>query len=424
MRSRRIISGAAMSAILAVGAIGSTAVPAFAADTFVVNRTGNAGDANAGDGKCDVAPGTSGNQCTLRAAIQEANSDPDQDVIAFKFSGTAVKKIQVPGALPQVTEPVVIDGFSVANTRQNSKIKGSNAKLRIQLKGPNKSTFDGLDVAAPSTVKGLVISGFRRGIIVEPGGEGSVFASNYIGVNPSGMGKARNLSAGIFVDCDSAVTIGGAGKAKRNIISGNKAHGIQLCERVAGTVIAGNIIGAGADNKKDLGNGGAGIRAFGTKDIAIGGDAKAARNTIAFNGSEGVDLAFSGSWPAGVRILANSIYRNGKAGIALHGSANHGQKPPIIKTVKNVNGKTKIGGQMLGSPGTTYQLRFFVDTHKEREGKVYLKKISVTTNASGKGFWSTTVSKKAKGTKITATATNTTASPDETSGFAYPKKVQ
>ena len=52
-----------------------------AAASFTVNSSGDAGDANAGNGVC----ATAGNFCTLRAAIREANSLPGSDVITLAW---------------------------------------------------------------------------------------------------------------------------------------------------------------------------------------------------------------------------------------------------------------------------------------------------------------------------------------------------
>src|SRR5262245_39359044 len=53
-----------------------------AAKTFTVNVTGNGADANPGDGVCET--GVAGN-CSLRAAIQEANANPGKDTINFNI---------------------------------------------------------------------------------------------------------------------------------------------------------------------------------------------------------------------------------------------------------------------------------------------------------------------------------------------------
>ena len=56
--------------------------PAQAAQTFVVNRATDEPDRNLADAACDVSA-NAGPQCTLRAAIQEANATPGADTIAF-----------------------------------------------------------------------------------------------------------------------------------------------------------------------------------------------------------------------------------------------------------------------------------------------------------------------------------------------------
>ena len=67
-------------AILAVALLAVLALPPITARsaapiTFTVIQTGNAGDADTGDLKCDVDLGTVGDQCTLFAAIQQANAN-------------------------------------------------------------------------------------------------------------------------------------------------------------------------------------------------------------------------------------------------------------------------------------------------------------------------------------------------------------
>jgi hypothetical protein len=67
--------------------------PAYAA-TFTVNRTGDAKDANLADAACDANAAQSGNQCTLRAAIQEANDTAGADTVRFNVvSAASVKTI-------------------------------------------------------------------------------------------------------------------------------------------------------------------------------------------------------------------------------------------------------------------------------------------------------------------------------------------
>jgi CSLREA domain-containing protein len=112
------------------------------ADTFTVNRTGNESEpgANQGNGVCDALPSTRGNQCTLRAAIQEANANNNAptvvDLIRFNIpdnpnvSGLEVKTISPASALPTVTETVTINGYTQSGASANTLATGNDAVLK------------------------------------------------------------------------------------------------------------------------------------------------------------------------------------------------------------------------------------------------------------------------------------------------------
>ena len=55
-------------------------------NALVVNTTGDEPDADLTDGVCDANLSSGGNQCTLRAAIQEANKREGEDTITFESS--------------------------------------------------------------------------------------------------------------------------------------------------------------------------------------------------------------------------------------------------------------------------------------------------------------------------------------------------
>ena len=97
----------AVAVVIAVLAM--VAGPASASATFTVNSTADTGDATP-DGSCDDGSG----DCTLRAAIQEANAAASgiggPDTIGFDIPGTGVQKIAPGSALPDIQDPVLIDG--------------------------------------------------------------------------------------------------------------------------------------------------------------------------------------------------------------------------------------------------------------------------------------------------------------------------
>ena len=64
--------------------------------TWTVNTTSDAPDANVGNGVCATAAG----QCSLRAAIENANVHSGNDLINFNIPGTGVQTIELTDRLP------------------------------------------------------------------------------------------------------------------------------------------------------------------------------------------------------------------------------------------------------------------------------------------------------------------------------------
>jgi hypothetical protein len=117
---------------------------------------------------------------TLREAITAANTnaapsgdttpgDPGPDTIAFDIPGTGVQTIHLASALPTITEPVVVDGYTQPGSSKNTLEGGENAVLLIELNGGN-SAIDGLTIAAGgSTVRGLVINRLSSPVVIRTG---------------------------------------------------------------------------------------------------------------------------------------------------------------------------------------------------------------------------------------------------------------
>lgn len=83
---------------------------AASAATFTVNVSTDGADATAGDGICETAAANA--QCSLRAAIQEANALAGDDTIQFSVTGT----ITVTSALPNITQSLFINGPAPAGS--------------------------------------------------------------------------------------------------------------------------------------------------------------------------------------------------------------------------------------------------------------------------------------------------------------------
>src|SRR5215211_4301486 len=108
---------AALLATLLVFAIPQR--PAHAA-TFTVNRTTDAVDANVGDGRCDVDSSAAGNQCTLRAAVQQANASAGVNDVIELPAGTYTLTICGFGGAEEgdldVLDDLVIEGGGAGST--------------------------------------------------------------------------------------------------------------------------------------------------------------------------------------------------------------------------------------------------------------------------------------------------------------------
>src|SRR3954462_7806746 len=243
-----------------------------AAANFIVNTTGDAGDANTADNKCDSDAAKPGLQCTLRAAIEQANAKAGPDVISFSIpasdcnASSKVCTITPASLLPAITDAVTIDGYTQPGSKVNTLEVGDNAVLLIELNGTSASS-SGLTLAGAkggSTVRGLVINRFvgqftDAGINLVSGN--NVITGCFIGIDPSGKTELPNLyGGGIRVITGAGNVIGGTVPAARNVISGNGAGNngnIAISANVnpptdpvpTGTIIRGNYIGTNAAGK-------------------------------------------------------------------------------------------------------------------------------------------------------------------------------
>lgn len=149
------------------------------------------------------------------------------------------------------------------------------------------------------------------------GAAGNLIQGNFIGTTVTGMAALGNGGPGVFLGETQNNTVGGTSRGARNIIAANRGEGIQIYGRSAtGNLVQGNAIGVAVDATSPLGNGGAGILVTASASTTlIGGATDTAGNIIAFNGGGGV-IVQSGT---GNSILSNSIFSNTGLGIDLGG---------------------------------------------------------------------------------------------------------
>ncbi len=428
MRTRRTRLAAAGLLSMLMASTGAVAIPGTVAaggSVFRVNATGDAKDANLGDGICDTTRSPATTKCTLRAAIENANSDPDASLIRFKItSGSSpVKTIRPNSALPTITQPLTIDGYTQAGAAVNTTAPGTNAVLRIELDGRFISGA-GLTATAPVTIRGLAIYWFGRGIQLSAGSDGSHIMGNFIGTDASGTQDRGVDFSGILVNAAN-VRIGSIVRADRNLISGNTTSGINLGIAASDAVVQGNLIGTRKNARRALPNEGDGIFITGSDGHLVGGDFAGQGNVIAYNGGDGVNLVtvrLSGSSlvPTGNRISSNSIFRNGGSGIDLgdDGSTPNDAVPdkdrgpnalqnfPKVASAAQVADGTVIRGSLSSRRSVTFEIQLFASSAGDPQGKVLLDTFEVTTGANGKATWNRKVESLTLGLLVTATATD------------------
>ncbi|WP_372897142.1 DUF4347 domain-containing protein, partial [Stieleria sp.] len=265
-------------------------------------------------------------EISLREAILAANGTVGLDEIHFDIAGAGPHVINIDailGALPTITEAVVIDGYTQTGASANTLAVGNDAVLKIAIDGfPSGLSVDGLTLASSgSTIRGLNIRGFTKSGI-EITANGNTIVGNFIGTNITGTSAISNDDAAINV-LSANNQIGGAAPADRNVISGNKLEGILIAgSGNNGNTIQGNYIGTTADGLSNLQNQAEGIYIQnGSSNNQIGGSGAGEGNLISGNKKSGIHL--KDATTTGNIIQGNliGVDRDGNSSLAMSNEA-------------------------------------------------------------------------------------------------------
>ncbi len=271
----------------------------------IVNSVGDESDASLADGICK----TINNECTLRAAIEQANDTANlttgggivfdvPDEIRFAIDGTGVHTIRPQTPLPNVVDAVRIDGYTQSGASPNTLQVGNDAVLLIELDGSLAGVnADGLFLnVTGSVILGLVINNFGQdGIQVLGFGESEI-EGNFIGTDPTGTIARGNGNNGIGIRNSASNRIGGTEPAQRNLISGNGTgvfigNGPSQNNRVEGNYIGTDASGTNAvpNEYGVLISAEGGVFVYASKN-RIGGTAPGAGNLISGNSRIGMEV--------------------------------------------------------------------------------------------------------------------------------------
>jgi parallel beta-helix repeat protein len=162
---------------------------------------------------------------------------------------------------------------------------------------------------ALATERNVISANGAQGIYIsDPGSNNNRVQGNYIGVDSSGLRPRGNIRQGVLISYTARNnTIGGTSIGEGNVIAYNGLGGIRI--DAPANVVAGNLIGIGADATTSLGNQNHGIR-IGGDDNVIGPN-----NTIANNQASGIIV--TGRF---TNILGNRLSANAISGVCVTGS--------------------------------------------------------------------------------------------------------
>lgn len=305
---------------------------------------------------------------SLRQAILDANAQSGPDSIHFAIPGGGIHVLTLAGAMPAITEAVVIDGYSQpgASPNSNATFVASNAVIMIALDGTSAGVADGLVLnSGGSTILGLSIDGFDgNGVTLAAGS--NVIAGCFVGVDASGTTGVGNSGDGIYIT-DGAQQIGGADPSQRNVISNNSGNGVYATNDGSTANVLNNFVGTDRTGGFPLGNQNDGVLITGTAAAQIG--AASTGNLISGNAGDGIELTGTasvlvlgnriGTDAAGDSAIANGIrgvYISGGAGGHEIGGTGAGEGNVIsgndFGVITSASSATTISGNYIGTDAT------------------------------------------------------------------------
>lgn len=354
-------------AIVAIVALAASS--AWGQTTFRINSLSDNANQTSGDGSCNTGEWDGFiAECTLRAAIEEANATAGQVIIevSSEISSNAdgLSYITIESPLPFISNQITIAGETHPDF-----VEGENYTRLIILGATNIASGSGMfftTSASGSVVRHIAIGGFNGNGITLGGGTGYFIHNNTVGMNwnSNSVFGFGNASAGIMVATNSVAD----SVILDNIVGYNDGHGITISASSSNVLLAGNVVGLRPPlisestfvANADVANGGDGIHVTPGADNNIIGDSFFGGNTVSNNAGTGINIRSDNNFIRANRIgishpdgvapdLSESDYGNGGDGLALEGSGNvvGGADFP------NIIGNAAASGIRIGAVGTT-----------------------------------------------------------------------
>ncbi len=301
-----------------------------AAEQFLVNTTADEADAALGNEFCE----TGAAKCSLRAAIEEANFEPDEtiseDEIRFDeevFKADADSVIELESALPAIVFTAVLTGPACPTEagipRPCAEIAGIPTEPGLKVEGAKRTQ-----------IEMVAVTGSEVGIELLAAKEFFV-KSNWLGTSLDGTAAGNGTGIKVGPGSDTS-RVGGEGQGTGNLIANSSGTGLEI---------------SGASNVRVLGN------QFGVEPT--GTDAAANKADIAISSTEGAvalentigtrvspEAATTPACDGGCNLISGAE----GDGIDLSGSSGDG--PPVGTTIAgNLIGLDAVGAGAIPNGG-------------------------------------------------------------------------
>ncbi len=274
------------------------------------------------------------------------------------ISGNTGDGVQITGAN---TTANVVAGNLIGTSASGSSALG-NANDGVEIDGAPSNSIGG--VSSPS--RNVISGNANWGIFVTgSGATGNQIKGNYIGLEANGTAALGNGLSGILIAGGSYNTIGGTASGARNVVSGNRNHGIQIGIS-SNNVVQGNYVGTDVSGTLNLGNSGAGVvlgtggPTGGATSNLVGGSVPGAGNLISGNGWVGVLILDSGTQSnivagnsIGTDVSGSHALGNAQGGILIESGASSNTIGGTTAGAGNViSGNVGVGVEITGPTST------------------------------------------------------------------------
>jgi titin len=227
--------------------------------------------------------------------------------------------------------------------------------------GAHGNTVGGTSPGSRNVISANGSGAVGDGVSLYSGAGDNGVLGNLIGTDVTGTLALGNNLSGVGLSSANSV-VGGTAPGAGNVISANKAYGVNLAGAAAtGNRVEGNVIGTSISGNKALPNAnGVGING-GASGNTVGGTVSGAGNTV--SGNTGYGVVVFGSQTSGNAVLGNVIGADvfgAKAlpnanGVSVNGGASGNTVGGVARGRNLISGNLQFGVTLFGS-GTANNL--------------------------------------------------------------------